>query len=276
MSARTPSGHAWDVDWTIRDLVVGLAPVVATTLLMRLAPSALGTAGGTAVWLGQLLWMAAFPLALRRRRRAGPAIARVDLVGVGYGLLGGVGLLLLSSVWMLAFADAQAMNDARGPAEVVARGALWVSVAFVVLAGTLGPWIEETYFRGFLLHALRRRLPGAAAVAIQAVLFSFCHGYGWSATALIAAMGLVLGVLARRHATLVIAVTAHVTVNAAATLSVDRRGHAGGPLDRRRLRAGPGRAGARRHERRARVAGRAWRAPDRRHARGAGRAGARP
>lgn len=64
---------------------------------------------------------------------------------------------------------------------------------------TLGPLMEELFFRGFLYPVLARRFGVSAGVAVSALGFGLMHaaqyGYSWASVLLIFLVGLVLGVV---------------------------------------------------------------------------------
>lgn len=68
-----------------------------------------------------------------------------------------------------------------------------------VFAVTLGPLMEELFFRGFFYPVLARRFGITAGVAVSALGFGLMHaaqyGYSWASVLLIFLVGLVLGVV---------------------------------------------------------------------------------
>jgi hypothetical protein len=69
----------------------------------------------------------------------------------------------------------------------------YLVAAFAV---TLGPLMEELFFRGFLYPVLARRTGAAAGVLITGVLFGLIHspqyGYSWAAVLIVCMVGVVL------------------------------------------------------------------------------------
>jgi hypothetical protein len=65
-----------------------------------------------------------------------------------------------------------------------------------VFAVTLGPLMEELFFRGFLYPVLARRIGEVAAVLITGFVFGLIHlpqyGYSWAAVLIVALVGVVL------------------------------------------------------------------------------------
>lgn len=68
-----------------------------------------------------------------------------------------------------------------------------------IFAVTLGPLMEELFFRGFFYPVLARRFGITAGVAVSALGFGLMHaaqyGYSWASVLLIFLVGLVLGIV---------------------------------------------------------------------------------
>lgn len=104
-------------------------------------------------------------------------------------------------------------------------GRTWVLTAFFVLgAAVIAPALEELFFRGLVMGAIRRapRLAGAAKtwvpVAVSSVIFGVLHANaldlsGAYVVALTAACGAVLAVVAVRHGNLGASVATHIVFN---------------------------------------------------------------
>ena len=146
--------------------------------------------------------MAAAVLLFRKAYRA--EIQAVDAVPLMAGAL-------VAVVWLAVKAGGPALTaaDILGP---VSQGAviLWV---FFRIAGTvlLVPFIEEMFFRGYLLHRLNfGGLAGkGTALAVSSALFGALHANIWLASA----SGLIFGLLALRRSRVFDAVVAHATAN---------------------------------------------------------------
>ena len=146
--------------------------------------------------------MAAAVLLFRKAYRA--EIQAVDAVPLMAGAL-------VAVVWLVVKAGGTALTapDILGP---VSQGAiiLWV---FFRIVGTvfLVPFIEEMFFRGYLLHRLNfGGLAGMwTALAASSALFGALHANIWLASA----SGLIFGLLALRRHRVFDAVVAHATTN---------------------------------------------------------------
>jgi membrane protease YdiL (CAAX protease family) len=92
---------------------------------------------------------------------------------------------------------------------------LLFALAIVVLA----PIIEETLFRGFLFHALMRRMPWGVAAVISAICFGLIHAQ-LSTILPITLLGLMLAILTYRNRSIIPAIWAHAIFNGMQILSL--------------------------------------------------------
>ncbi|MGV3758388.1 MAG: CPBP family intramembrane glutamic endopeptidase [Actinomycetota bacterium] len=106
-------------------------------------------------------------------------------------------------------------SDLEGPAREMtdrADGALGV-LLLVLIVGVGAPVVEEVFYRGLFQRALLKRgLPPAAAIGINAVVFGLSHGQLLQLPALVL-FGVAAGILAHRSGRLGPAITAHVAFN---------------------------------------------------------------
>ena len=92
-------------------------------------------------------------------------------------------------------------------------GFSWTSlIALLVLAGTIVPFAEELFFRGFLYGWLRPRRGVVTATVISALCFSLLHGIYWLIPALIL-LGVVLAIVYQRSGSILAAAVTHGTFN---------------------------------------------------------------
>ncbi|MBK8913927.1 MAG: CPBP family intramembrane metalloprotease [Phycisphaerales bacterium] len=92
---------------------------------------------------------------------------------------------------------------------------VWGSVLLVVSAVVAAPLVEELFYRGILLGALRRRLMSdGLAVAFSGLLFGLMHIGVPDAVLPLTVMGLLLGYLRIRHHSLWMCVLIHAYFNA--------------------------------------------------------------
>jgi membrane protease YdiL (CAAX protease family) len=117
--------------------------------------------------------------------------------------------------WPLLELLDQTSGDLEEPARELtdrADGAIGV-VLLVLIVGIGAPIVEEIFYRGLLLGALRRRgLGPVVSVGITSVVFGLSHGQLLQLPAL-ALFGAVAGALAVRYDRLGPAITAHVAFN---------------------------------------------------------------
>jgi membrane protease YdiL (CAAX protease family) len=87
-------------------------------------------------------------------------------------------------------------------------------VIVLILAFTLGPVVEEIFFRGFLYNGLKTRFPALIAASFQAVIFSAIHGYELLNSVLIFLLGIALAIVYEKRQTLLSPIFVHGMINA--------------------------------------------------------------
>jgi membrane protease YdiL (CAAX protease family) len=115
-----------------------------------------------------------------------------------------------------------ALGLGRGPAlEWVARGLASASAAGLLLAvlviGVLAPVGEELFFRGYMLTRLREAWSAGPAILVTALAFGLMHGESVHGV-LAAGIGLYLGFVVERSASVLPAVICHVANNTVSVL----------------------------------------------------------
>lgn len=212
VTTRGRAAHRWDRPWTRRQIVFGVAPVAAWAVAVQ--TGVLRHAGTIAVvgsWLGLYLWFALFPIVARRRLGAVAAVRGSWAIDLACAFLATVAMglvVLLTGGGDGAHDGASYGGYGGGPA--------WTLALFGVGAVLVGPWCEEVFFRGFLLHALRRHAHASVAWLAQAFLFAAVHPYSAPTLVGVGAVGLVLAAVARIRPTLRAAWLAHGAFNALA------------------------------------------------------------
>lgn len=178
---------------------------------------------GTHVATLAVTWLAVFRpdalVGLRLFRDARPI--RHAAIGVVVGAVTIVGVLLASFIIEAASPGQTFQVGADGYAGTAPPGVPPVITA--VISVGLAPLAEETFFRGVVLNAWRREYGLRVGLAGSAALFGFVH-FGLNPVegiaaelprlALLAAGGLVLGILAVRTESLIAPISAHATMNA--------------------------------------------------------------
>jgi uncharacterized protein len=95
---------------------------------------------------------------------------------------------------------------------------------FAVVASIVAPVCEELLFRGLLLRALRRRMPPAQAVIVQALAFAFAHPLlsptlgDLAVVPALFLLGAVSGIVAVRRGDLSSSIMMHIGFNLVTTL----------------------------------------------------------
>ena len=101
--------------------------------------------------------------------------------------------------------------------EAYPRGILIAVFSFqLILTGVLLPWVEELYFRGYLLPRISRF--GAAAPLIGGLLFGLYHGWQLYGFATVFLLGAALGYVTWWQRDLRLSIGLHVFANAFARL----------------------------------------------------------
>jgi membrane protease YdiL (CAAX protease family) len=86
-------------------------------------------------------------------------------------------------------------------------------LALYLLASFGAPLIEETMFRGALLHHMRRRHGWLLSAAVVAVLFAAIHPQGWTTIPALASIALVLAAIREWRGSIIASVAAHALNN---------------------------------------------------------------
>jgi membrane protease YdiL (CAAX protease family) len=130
-----------------------------------------------------LAWTAVFPIWIARRRGLfrpfhWPGTRRFVKEVLLAAILEFLLLIGLGAVVLLA----QKIAGQRIEPPKLFENGTWVSfseiIAFGIMATAIAPFLEEMFFRGFVYNALRRRVPIALAILLQACLFAVLHQFG--------------------------------------------------------------------------------------------------
>lgn len=165
---------------------------------------------------GGLVFLVLGAVLRRRLRRGAPPLPRRSMArripsGLALGLLLALGAEGLSAVWALFFDPVVEQPWVSG---VLQRGG-WELCAVLPMIVLVAPLAEEVFFRGYLLEALERPWGRIGSLVLSSAAFAAVHGHG-PALPVYCLYGLGLGLAARRAGTLVVPITAHVTINALA------------------------------------------------------------
>jgi membrane protease YdiL (CAAX protease family) len=200
------------------------APVTRSNHDHSLPPVVVGLLGLWVGFIGVTVWAA--------RRKGSGSVAedfgfRAKPVDLALGVLGAITATFVEAIVVAlirALTGPVKVSQDVGDAIKQAHGLVLV-VTFVLTVIAV-PIVEELFFRGLLLRALERRLPGPAAVAASAVVFGLAHYQGgsahtaWTVVAGLAAVGLVLAALAHTTRRLGPSIVAHALFNLLAFISL--------------------------------------------------------
>ncbi len=217
--------------WGVGDFLLGL--VVGLTLSSLLAALWLGATGDKDLSLGgqavsQLgLWigMVGSVVVASRRKGAGSLAddfgfrARWSDIGLG-ALAAAATQLVALPLLALLLRPLLGQPKVSGPVQdLMDRSHGLAFLGLVISVSVCAPLVEELFFRGLLLGALRRRMPDGAAIALSAIVFGLAHGSGVPADAVILVIlsltlfGAVLALLAVRTGRLGPGIVAHALFN---------------------------------------------------------------
>ncbi len=196
--------------------------------------------------LGEMLGIKFFPIFGNENFRIISSTAIINLVGVGvvfyfitkkygqkiaaigftarrgmkcvfYGLVGYVALIPILFTIMLGTYFVAKYFKYHPPVQEIVQvfmeekevSVLWISALF---AAVFGPIAEETFFRGFMYNAIKRRVGVFKAVVITAAIFSLLHTHAVGFLPIMA-LGILLSYLYERTGSLVSSITVHIAHN---------------------------------------------------------------
>jgi uncharacterized protein len=147
-------------------------------------------------------------------------------------LAGGAGLAILSGVFSLLFS--------RWVPKSVPFDKLFSNTQAAYLLASFGvlvaPFVEETFFRGFLYPALARRIGVGSSVVLTAAFFAAVHqgqlAHAWVPLAWLFIVGLVLTVVRVRTKSVATCVLIHMAYNATLFALLFHESHGFRQLDR--------------------------------------------
>jgi membrane protease YdiL (CAAX protease family) len=214
-----------EVPWRWGDVAIGLAPIA----VLRVLPLALGRALFSVVprwtWIPvtvlALGWLFLFPWwfgsrrTLTRPRVPSPRRLLIE------GLIALAGLPVVVIAMSAAVQVLVRLSGTTEPPPVPFQGLALAPnrvefFAFMALAIAVAPVAEETFFRGFVYCALRRRLNVAAAAFVQAAVFGLMHPFDYVNGTAVAVVGFIFALVYEWRKTLLTSVLLHALVNTAA------------------------------------------------------------
>ena len=198
----TPSGGTPDVPTTAASLVGAYGAILGGLALVHGASRRSG--GGDSKFRDHY------------RFRAGSASLLAAGVFVGVASQIGIGILQTA----LRHVD-EAIQPSETSLDIATKakgdGTVSVAVLFVAFA-VLAPVVEELFFRGLFLGAIRKRFGSAVAIALSSIVFGLVHVNGFDKAGVftggaLALFGLALALLVERYRVLGPAIAAHVAFN---------------------------------------------------------------
>ena len=224
----------YDVRWRIRDIVLGsvvaiistsvalllIGLVVAMTGRQDLGPVEVLAAAASEVLIVYVVWR----LAVKRYASGGWAAIGVRApMSVAALLLFPV--ILLASLGFTALYElavksigVEALAPEHVPSEMFGEGVLRVLTIAVV--AVLIPFVEETFFRGFLFAGLAARFGVLTGLIVSAAVFSVAHADVKVFIPILVA-GLLFGWAYHKTKTLWVPIAAHACQNLAAVMLLD-------------------------------------------------------
>lgn len=160
------------------------------------------------------VWLAWRVLGKPDRERFGLGHARITpshslILLVGTIVPFGMGLLL---AWLVGLATGASDQSAGTLQKMWIDGTKLESIAWVLLIALLPGFVEELFYRGFLLRGLLLKWGPTASIAMSGLLFAIVHGDPISASAILP-LGLWLGLVAWRTGSIWLPFAMHASVN---------------------------------------------------------------
>ena len=224
----------YDVRWRIRDIVLGsvvaiistsvalllIGLVVAMTGRQDLGPVEVLAAAASEVLIVYVVWR----LAVKRYTSGGWAAVGVRApMSVAALLL--IPVILLASLGFTALYElavksigVEALVPEHVPSEMFGEGVL--RVLTIVVVAVLIPFVEETFFRGFLFAGLAARFGVLTGLIVSAAVFSVAHADVKVFIPIFVA-GLLFGWAYHKTKTLWVPIAAHACQNLTAVMFLD-------------------------------------------------------
>jgi membrane protease YdiL (CAAX protease family) len=121
----------------------------------------------------------------------------------------GIGLFL---AWLVGLATGTSDQSVGPLQQMWTQGTKFESIAWVLLIALVPGFVEELFYRGFLLRGLLLKWGPVASIATTGLLFAIVHGDPVSASAILP-LGLWLGLVAWRTGSIWLPFSMHASVN---------------------------------------------------------------
>jgi membrane protease YdiL (CAAX protease family) len=207
------------VPWRVSDIIIGVAVLLPWRLVASFERQWLISLPIWAYWAVHIVpptaWMLLFPIWVARRRSSATLFAipkaKIIFKEAGVAILSWLAIVIcivvvMTSAVLIFGKNAVPTNpwDRMG-----GSGHVGSSVAFLIVAMSVGPVAEELFFRGFLYNALRVHSPAAVALILQALIFGSMHSYGIAHSAVTFLLGIGLAVIYDWRKTLLTPIFVH-------------------------------------------------------------------
>ena len=202
----------WGRGWISLGLWIGLESVLFLSVLAVgiFGPAAVSAVRGDGAWvaLGPHLLGLGWVVATERRRLL--SRLRPSARSVGLGVAAGAAMIVVGGgwSWLLEAARVEIPDVAQ-----TLRGLVPSQALLLLWGAALVPFVEEAWFRGRFLDAVRDRLDARWALLLTSVLFAAVHGIAVFVPAYVA-MAAILFALRERTGGLVAPIVAHAVNNA--------------------------------------------------------------
>jgi membrane protease YdiL (CAAX protease family) len=216
------------VPWRMSDILIGLGILLPWRLVVSFDRQWLLSLPVWAYWtvgiVPFLLWTLLFPIWIARRRSSVPLFVIPRLRDCFKETAAAVvtWVAIFVSVIVVITVEFLIVGKAAIPPNVLegigGSGNLASSIAFLVLAVTLGPISEELFFRAFLYNAFRLRMPSVVALILQALIFGAMHAYGIAHSVFAFLLGVGLALVYDWRKTLLTPILVHCIQNSLAAL----------------------------------------------------------
>ncbi len=217
-----------DPPWPTREIVIGLIPLflfVIVNIILRplkiiyFRPS-LTVHLSILLYVVIYLCLIIYPYITLKRRGTWPLITPFNLVGLVKEIIRAFGYMILISIAAnlgvkLASVLIKTKDSMTSSWQWIQNSPNeYITIPFLIFAVTIGPAIEEYFFRGFLFNALKTRVPIWVALISQAFLFSLVHQYDFLNSFGIFVIGLGLAIIYQSRKTLLSPILVHCVINA--------------------------------------------------------------
>ena len=216
--------------WSISDVILALA-ILALFRVLALVPrewlagEAKWVITGIATLISQL-FLLGYPILMARRRGLAdafrmPGLERFVLdAALAFPVVIGLFLMLLCTGLVLSrLAPHTSLTPAVLEQAATAQDYRFI-IMIAVLAVTVAPVCEETFFRGFVYRSLRARLPVPVAALIQSAIFALLHTFGALHSIAVFFLGLILTSVYEWRKSLVTPIFVHAGNNLMAVLGL--------------------------------------------------------